>query len=401
MPIRRMFCSMCAAAVPLAAALFVLSSGGIARPVSAAGQAAAAPQSPPAATAPAANQEKAAAPTAEKTAGEAFKNVQILKDLPASQFMPNMFFIAASLGVGCDHCHVTSDNGPWPMEKDDKKEKKTAREMMKMMFAINNQNFEGRQEVTCATCHNGHPDPSAISPVRPLGEKPPQSMEAAEQQSLPPADQILDRYVEAIGGTAALEKLKTRVIKGALVTESGRTYNLEVTEKAPDLGLVTATSPKGNVSRDGFDGTMAWNSSGSHVFPSHGLEAARIARDTEFFVGSDVKKHFPRRFVAGKETVGGEEAYVVRVVGHGDVSEKLSFSVNSGLLLRRVVLTKTALGRYSEETDYSDYREVDGVKIPFTVERMEVNTRYTEKYSEIKQNVPVSDSVFQMPVGAK
>jgi photosynthetic reaction center cytochrome c subunit len=333
----------------------------------------------------------------EKTAGEAFKNIQVLKDVPVSQFMPTMFFIAASLGVGCDHCHVTAD-GPWPFEKDDKKEKQTAREMMKMMRAINDQNFGGRQEVTCATCHQGHAEPVALSPVIPLGARHGEEAHAGAKEP-PSADAILDRYVEVIGGSAALEKLKTRTIKGALVTESGRTYTLEITEKAPNLGLVTATSPKGSVTRGGFDGSMAWNAEGTSVFESDGLEGARIVRDVQFFVATDVKKRFPRRFVTGRETVGGEEAYVLRAAGPADVSEVLYFSVNSGLLLRRIVLTKTALGRFSEQTDYSDYREVDGVKLPFTVARMEVNTRYTEKYSEIKHNVPVEDSAFQIPLG--
>jgi photosynthetic reaction center cytochrome c subunit len=384
--------AVCAAALPLAAALVTLSAGGNTLPLPAPGQAAAGPQAQTA--------EKPPAAPAEKTAAEAFKNVQILKDIPASQFMPNMYFIAASLGVGCDHCHVTSDNGPWPLEKDDKKEKQTAREMMKMTQAINDQNFAGRQEVTCATCHQGHAEPVAVSPIVPLGAKNAAQEQAGDKQ-LPTADQILDHYVETIGGTTALEKLKTRVVKGALVTESGRTYTLEITQKAPDLGLVTATSPKGNVSRDGFDGTTAWNSAGSSVFPSSGVEGARIARDAQFFEAADVKKRFPRRFVAGKETVGGEETYLVRVGGHGNVSEMLYFSVNSGLLLRRVVLTQTTLGRFSERTDFSDYREVDGVKLPFTVARMEVNTRYTEKYSEVKHNVPVDEAVFRFPAGAK
>ena len=349
---------------------------------------------------PAPSPGQAATATPQQTAGQAFKNVQVLKDIPAPRFLPTMFFISASLGVGCEHCHVTSEIGPWPFEKDDKKEKQTAREMMKMMQVINDQNFAGRQQVTCATCHAGHAEPVALPPILPLGEKHPETEQAATKE-LPTADQILDRYAEAMGGRAALNKLTTRTIKGRLVSESGRTYTLEIVEKAPNLELLTATSPKGDVSRDGFDGTTAWNSSGASVFPSVGLEGARIARDAEFFVAADVKKRFPRRFVAGKEAIGSEDAYLVRVGGHGDVSEMLYFSVNSGLLLRRIVLTQTALGRYNEQTDFSDYREVDGVKLPFTVARMEVNTRYTEKYSEIKHNVAVDDSVFQMPVGPK
>jgi len=343
---------------------------------------------------------QAAAPAAEKTAGESFKNVQVLKDVPASQFIPAMFFIAASLGVPCEHCHMTAENDPWPFEKDDKKEKQTAREMMKMMQAINDQNFAGVQQVTCATCHQGHAEPVALPPIFPLGAKHGEVQQVADKD-LPSADAILDRYVQMIGGSAALDKLKTRTIKGSLVTESGRTYTLEIAEKAPNLGLMTATSPKGDVSRDGFDGATAWNAFGSSVFESHALEAARIARDARFFLDTDVKKRFPRRFVAGKETVGADEAYVVRAAGPGDISEMLYFSANSGLLLRRIVLTKTPLGRFTEQTDYSDYREVDGVKLPFTVARMEVNTRYTEKYTEIKHNVPVDDSAFRFPTGPK
>jgi len=380
MRIRRSIYFACAAAFLLAAAFVGSSARGTALPLSAPTQ--------------------ATAPPADKTAGETFKNVQVLKDVPASQFIPTMFFIAASLGVGCEHCHVTSDNGPWPLEKDDKKEKQTAREMMKMMRAINDQNFAGKQEVTCATCHAGHAEPVALPPILPLGAKRPAEEPAADKQT-PSADQILDRYLEAIGGRAALDKLTTRSIKGALVTESGRTYTLAIVERAPNLGLLTATSPKGNISRDGYDGTTAWNSSGSSVFPSNGLEGARIARGAQFFAATDVKKRFPRRFVAGKESIGGEDAYLVRAGGHGGVSEMLYFSVNSGLLLRRIVLTQTALGRFNEQTDFSDYREVDGVKLPFTIARMEVNTRYTEKYSEIKHNLPLDDSVFHFPAGPK
>jgi photosynthetic reaction center cytochrome c subunit len=396
---RGWICFVCAGMALLVAAGMEFGRGGVPVVWAAPRQAAATPAQSAAKQGSDASKQAAAAP-AEKTAGEAFKNVQILKDVPASKFIPAMFFIAASLGVGCDHCHVTVEHGDWPMEKDDKKEKKTARDMMKMMNAINDQNFAGKQTVTCASCHQGHPEPIAFSPIVPLGAKHGEG-EQARAKELPTADAILDRYVEAIGGAAALEKLKTRTTKGALVAESGVTYTLEIMQKAPNLGLETATSPKGNVSRDGFDGTTAWNAEGSSVFAENGLEEARIVRDAQFFVDTDMKKRFPRRFVEGKESVSGEEAYVVRAAGPGDASERLSFSVSNGLLLRREVLTKTPLGRYREETDYSEYREVDGVKLPFTVARMEVNARYMEKYSEIKHNVPVDESKFQMPVGPK
>src|SRR5579864_4848843 len=86
----------------------------------------------------------------QKTAGEAFKNIQVLKDIPASELIPSMRYVSASLGVGCDYCHEADH-----FDNDDKPTKQRARNMMKMMFAINQDNFNGKREVTCYTCHRG------------------------------------------------------------------------------------------------------------------------------------------------------------------------------------------------------------------------------------------------------
>src|SRR5246127_5223920 len=95
----------------------------------------------------------ALAPTPKK-AEEQFKNIQVLKGVPAEQVFPTMQFIAASLGVECEFCHVHD-----AFEKDDKKPKQTARKMMEMMYAINRDNFDGHREVTCYSCHRGNAHP--------------------------------------------------------------------------------------------------------------------------------------------------------------------------------------------------------------------------------------------------
>src|SRR5579885_2575925 len=89
-----------------------------------------------------------------KTAGEQFKNVRVLKDVPADQLIPAMQFITASLGVECEYCHVER-----AFDKDDKKPKVTARKMMEMMFNINKEDFEGHRGVTCYSCHRGAAKP--------------------------------------------------------------------------------------------------------------------------------------------------------------------------------------------------------------------------------------------------
>src|SRR5262250_1798296 len=95
-----------------------------------------------------------------KTAAEQFKNIQILKDMPAEQLIPAMQFMTASLGVDCEYCHVEK-----AFDKDDKKTKGYARHMMEMMFNINKENFDNQRWVTCYSCHQGSPHPPSIPAV--------------------------------------------------------------------------------------------------------------------------------------------------------------------------------------------------------------------------------------------
>ena len=127
---------------------------------------------------------RAQSPGSPKTAEQAYKNIKVLKSVPADQLVPSMQFVAASLGVECDYCHVAG-----AFEKDDKKPKQTARKMMEMMFAINANNFESKREVTCNTCHRGHTTPVAI-PAIPEGseiQQPPLTHSGSERMPEAPA----------------------------------------------------------------------------------------------------------------------------------------------------------------------------------------------------------------------
>src|SRR5580692_1160343 len=160
-------------------------------------------------------QSNAAPQAAEKKAEEQFKNIQVLKGIPADQLIPTMQFVAASLGVECDFCHVQG-----AFDKDDKKPKQTARKMMEMMFAINKDNFNGHREVTCYSCHRGSPDPVAIpvvmteEPKGPMGG--PKKPEEGKEPEGPKPEQLIDKYVQASGGAAAIDKVTSRVMKGKI-----------------------------------------------------------------------------------------------------------------------------------------------------------------------------------------
>jgi len=176
------------------------------------------------------------APHPAQITQEAYKNIQVLKDVPADQLIPTMQFVSASLGVDCDFCHI-----PRPFDKDDKKAKWVARKMIQMTLAINEDNFEGKREVTCYSCHHGKPEPLGTPVIS--AEEVHATKEAAGTESsistTPDADQILNKYVEALGGKAAIEKITSREEAGAMDIGGGRQFPVDIFVKAPDTRVVS------------------------------------------------------------------------------------------------------------------------------------------------------------------
>lgn len=333
--------------------------------------------------------------TAEKPAEEVYKNIQVLKGMPASQLRATMTFMRASLNVRCDYCHVVEQGGTgW--EKDDKQPKKTARKMLQMLFDINKSSFEGRTEVTCNTCHRGERDPIAIpaiglAPARPEGA--PAAARPAE--TLPAAADLFAKFAQAVGGKEAVEKLKSRMMKGSILTAQGATIPVEIDREAPNKYLVTITLPQGSIVQ-GFDGTTGWSKSPQGEQTMSGVELASIKRSADFYRDVNLKDRFPRTRVVGKEKLGEHETYVVVGRDTENGRERLFFDTTSGLLIRRITYTDTVVGSVPNQTDYEDYQEVDGVKIPMTIKiaGIDNNANMTQKFSEVKHNVPIEANRF-------
>jgi photosynthetic reaction center cytochrome c subunit len=346
---------------------------------------------------PASMGQSAQAP-ATKTAAEAYKNIKVLKDIPANELIPTMEFISASLGVRCDYCHVEHH-----FDEDTKKPKDRAREMMQMMFAINKDSFHGHLEVTCNTCHNGSEHPAAMPAIAEADEAPMQAAHGEEHgermnlSSLPQPPAIVARYVEALGGADALGKVKSRVITGTM-TAFGHALPVEIYAKAPDLRASVTKSPRGE-SVTIFNGNEGWASMMPR--PPHQLEGSELDRaslEADFYFPLDVQKVFTSLRERPPQKVGDEQAYVVLGIRPGKPPVQLSFSEQSGLLLRMIYFTQTPLGRLPQQTDYADYRELDGVKIPFQWTVAGPRGRSTVQVAQVQQNVPISDSKFAVPV---
>ena len=340
-----------------------------------------------------------------KTAAEQYKNIKVLKDIPADQLIPAMQFISTSLGVECNYCHVEAAGGSagpggrprLDFEKDDKKTKLTARKMIEMQMAINKDNFESHVEVTCYSCHRGAHEPVGTPVIaeeepKPEPEGPPPG---AAQPALPSADQILDKYVQAMGGADALKKITSRVESGSM-SFGDRKTTVEVYSKAPDK-RATITHMGNGASVTAYDGHVGWLSGMGRPREMTPTETEAFRLDADFYLPLDLKQIFSQFRVRPPEKIGDHEAYLVVGLRPGQPPVRLYFDEQSGLLVREVRYAQTPLGRMPTQIDYSDYRDNDGVKVVcrWTLARPE--GRFTIQIDKVEQNVPIDDAKFAEP----
>ena len=298
--------------------------------------------------------------------------------------------------------------------------------MIEMVSEINKTNFGGHPVVTCNTCHRGQTHPVAVPSIG-QGAFANTTREEPGTKSLDPVptvDQVLDRYYQALGGRAAAQKITSRVIKlswlrpklvnggtpNAAMIARGETWAMEIYQKAPNKYLAVITSPNGMIYQ-GFNGTTGWVKSPQGQREMNSAELTRVARLADILGDFKLKEQYSQMTVTGRDKIDDHEVHVVEVLGaQASLTasapaparrvEKLFFDTQSGLLVRRTVLTQTALGLDPEQTDFKDYTDVDGVKLPFTIIVSYLDDSHlgtTRKYIEVKQNVPIDDARFEAP----
>ena len=332
----------------------------------------------------------ATAPLAE----EKFKNIQALKGIPADEVIPAMQFISNSLGVECEFCHVRN-----AFDKDDIEKKKTARKMIAMTMAINKDSFDSKRKVTCNSCHRGSHEPVGV-PIISDVEPPPEHGEGnaggtPPAATGPTANQILDKWAQAVGGADALHKITSRVEHGTIKFGQGQS-SIEIYSKAPDKRLSVMHSQRGD-SLTGFDGQVGWLTGFGPPREMTGgdLDVARI--DAELYLPVDAKKVFTQFGVRPAEKVGDREAFLVLGLRQGHPPVRLYFDEQSGLLVRMVQYVETPLGLNPVQIDFADYRDADGVKVPFRWTLARPLGRFTIQVDQLQQNVPIDDAKFTKP----
>lgn len=326
---------------------------------------------------------------AQQTSGDAFKNITVLKDLPADQLLGTMRYFEASLGVGCDFCHTEPRDA-------DTEIKDTARKMIEMVQAINRNTFGGDREVSCFTCHRGQVNPPtnptlATDEYRSWEPDSRNGSPNAPPVAGPPPAQIIDKWISTLGGMDAVNKITSRVVKASVTDSMGNRTEMEVVSKGDNALLRMGRAV---IARNGNGG---WFRNGNgNPRDLRNYEGAMV-RMSDVLYGAKNVKTLNRLESRLDEIRGGLDVYQVRGVSNNGTPVRFWFGRETGNLLRILVLTDTAVGRNPIRIDFFDFEEEgDGVyphrwviRTPISFQRVRVES--------VEDNVAVDDSRFARP----
>ncbi len=325
-----------------------------------------------------------------ETAGQKFKSIKVLNDMPADQMGKVMNMMAASLGVNCAFCHASNDAD---FEKEGFEHKDAARQMLRMTFELNKNYFEGRPEINCNSCHQGKAHPQPSIPLMPVVQEP----RPAQPEKKPTVDEILVKYETALGGRANLEKITSREIKAQRIEPDGKTFETEeILQKGAKMTVTTVyESKQGNYSvKEIYDGTTVAKFGNGAKIDLKSDEIEQIKREAQLFANVNLKAIYPKMDFRFVDKIDGRDCFVVSATTADNQRERLYFDAASGLLVRRVASTPTILGAFQYQVDYTDYKDFGGVKLPTLIKFAVPNIRWTRKVLEVKNNVMIDEAKF-------
>ena len=333
---------------------------------------------------------KGSTQTKFETAGQKFKSIKVLNEMPADQMGKVMNMMSASLGVNCKFCHASNDG---EYEKEGIEHKDIARQMLRMTFEMNKNYFDSRAEITCATCHQGKPMPQSMIPLTPV----PRAPRLVQPEKKPLVDEILAKYETALGGRANLTKITSRQIKAQRLEPDGKTFEAEeILQKGAKMSIKTVYPSKqyGDYTvEEIFDGTTARKLGNGTAIELKPDEIEQIKREAQLFVNPDLRGVYAKLDFHAVERIDEREFYVLSANG-GASFEKLYFDPENGLLVRRVAETPTVLGAFTFQVDYTEYRDFGGVKLATVVKFAVPNIRWTRRILEVKNNAAIDDAKF-------
>src|SRR5215467_8751949 len=280
-----------------------------------------------------------------------------------------------------------------------------------MVAAINKTNFAGVQRVTCWTCHHGQEIPTTTIALDNLYAPP--NMEDPDVVlpgvGQPSADQILDKYIQAVGGAQRLAGLTSFIATGNSIGygDFGGDADFTIFAKSPNQRTVSISFKEHHDRGDSvwaFDGRTGWIKTprgllGEYELIGEELDGERLEAQLAF--PGQIKQALTNWRVGMNRTINDKDYLVVQGTGPRNLLATLYFDPDTYLLTRLVRYGPSPVGHVPIQVDYSDYRDVGGIKFPFEFKFSWLDGRYTAKIKEVKTNVAIDPSRFARPSAAK
>ncbi len=337
---------------------------------------------------------------------EAFKDIRVLKGIPVDEFMDVMGMFSASLGYCCTDCHVKEAVGNIGAFALQTPKIQTARRMIAMVNTINMGSFGGAKRVSCFTCHHGSDTPEAAPDLRQQYGAPPEpdpnGMGIATSAASP--QPLFDKYIQAIGGAQRLANFTSCAAVGTYTGyETGAgPVKLEIYAKAPSQRTTIVKMPDEDSVRV-YDGTNGWIAGPERTTPlttltGPNLFGARVEAITSF--PTRIWQEFTR-WRSGSAMIDDQEVSVAQGIKTGQLPVNFYFDKSTGLLKRVVRWNQTAVGPVPTQTDYEDYRDVSGIKMPFRTIITWTDGKSTLELKEVRPNVSIEAARFAKPAPAR
>jgi hypothetical protein len=336
-----------------------------------------------------------------------FKNIQVLKGIPADEFMDTMGMFASSLLFDCTGCHVQEILTNREAFAVSTPRIQRARQMVVMMNTINRNFFGGQPRVTCFTCHRGADSPEVIPDLAlQYGDVPDENPNAI--RIFPDArlsvDKIFGRYLQALGGTDRVGTLTSFVATGTYAgfNTGDAKVPIEIYARAPDQRTQIVRTFEGDAVKT-YDGRNAWAAEGWRQLPlmtftGGNVAGARFEAVMSFPAG--IQKAYAQ-WQATLTTIDDRDIQLLQGSNPGELPVNLYFDEETGLLVRTVRWSRTTVGTIPTQTDYTDYRDVSGVKMPFHMQVTWTNGRNTIDVTEVRSNVAIEAARFARPAPFK
>jgi Photosynthetic reaction centre cytochrome C subunit len=332
---------------------------------------------------------------------EVFKSVVLFKGIPVDTFFETMGMFASAMGNDCTFCHDSGAYFDKALFAKPTPRIARARQMVTMMNGLNEQYFGGRSRVTCFTCHGGSQSPRSEPDLAIQYGAPTEDPNARDfpVDTRVTADQVFDTYLQALGGADRVARFTSFSATGTYEGfDTGmKKVPVELYAKSPAQQTMVVHLSIGQSTR-AFDGRNGWMAGPDTPLPlltltEGNLDRARLEALVAFPTG--LRQAFPRWRV-GRTAIGDKEVRIVQGVGAAQALANFYFD-DSGLLVRLVRWTRTPVGFVPTQIDYSNYRDVNGVKVPFTRTVSQTYMQMTVELANVQANASIDDARFAQP----